>query len=141
MAVLTFCVESTNYASNIQFEVWLDQKCIHSDKITNPITISHKISNNPGCCQLKIVMQGKGATDTVIDKDGNIVADTVVKVTDFMVDANPIDQIVHNQAVYWHNFNSSGPETQESFYGNMGCNGNVILEFTAPVYLWLLEHM
>jgi hypothetical protein len=49
--------------------------------------------------------------------------------------------MITQQATYTHNFNGAGAETQEKFYGEIGCNGIVSLKFSTPIYLWLLEHM
>jgi hypothetical protein len=49
--------------------------------------------------------------------------------------------MVTEQAMYTHNFNSTGPSTQDKFYGELGCNGTVTVKFNTPIYLWLLEHM
>ena len=45
------------------------------------------------------------------------------------------------QAVYTHDFNGTQPEIEDTFFGEMGCNGTVSLRFTTPIYLWLLENM
>jgi hypothetical protein len=52
----------------------------------------------------------------------------------------PIDHTI-DQLVYEHNANGTGPLVQDKFYGEMGCNGTVTLEFSSPTYLWLLEQM
>jgi len=62
-------------------------------------------------------------------------------VTEITFDEIDCTQIVHDHAVYRHNLNGTGPEIDDQFFGDMGCNGTVELKFTTPVYLWLLENM
>jgi hypothetical protein len=67
--------------------------------------------------------------------------DARLKISDIEFDGIELDYMVTQQATYTHNFNGTGPETQENFYGEIGCNGTVSLKFSTPMYLWLLEHM
>jgi hypothetical protein len=62
-------------------------------------------------------------------------------VTEISLDEIDCIQIVQNLAVYRHNLNGNGPEIEDQFFGDLGCNGSVELKFTTPVYLWLLENM
>jgi hypothetical protein len=64
----------------------------------------------------------------------------MLTVTDLEFDEILLGQIFINNAVYTHNCNGTAPETQNTFYGKMGCNGTVELKFTTPVYLWMLEN-
>jgi hypothetical protein len=50
-------------------------------------------------------------------------------------------QIIQDLAVYRHNFNGTGADIPDQFFGDMGCNGTIELKFATPVYLWLLENM
>ena len=65
----------------------------------------------------------------------------MVEVKNFRLDDIDIDQVVREQAVYSHSFNSSGEYTDHKFYNTLGCNGIVKFKFSTPSYLWLLEHM
>jgi hypothetical protein len=61
-------------------------------------------------------------------------------ITDLSFDEILLAQIFVDKATYTHNFNGTGEETQEKFYGELGCNGTISLKFTTPIYLWILEN-
>ena len=84
-------------------------------------------------------MSGKTQQHTVVNDAGEIVKDALLKLTNFSIDE--IDLINLKTFKYNHDFNGTGDKTTESFYGYMGCNGQVIVQFSTPIYLWLLENM
>jgi hypothetical protein len=85
-------------------------------------------------------MANKMTDHTQVDSNGNIVADSRLTVSDLEFDEILLDQLFFDLATYTHSTNGLSPETQNKFYGEMGCNGTVELKFTTPVYLWLLEN-
>jgi hypothetical protein len=90
--------------------------------------------------ELRFVLKNKTAEHTKIDQDGNIVKDSWLTVSDLSFDEIQLGHIGTELAVYTHDFNGTGNQTQEKFYGTLGCNGSVSLKFTTPIYLWLLEN-
>ena len=90
---------------------------------------------------LEIEMMGKLPTDTEIDPQGNILSDKSITVENLAFDEIALGHLVTELATYTHNFNGSQDTIQDQFFGSMGCNGIVKLEFTSPVYLWMLENM
>lgn len=90
---------------------------------------------------LEIILSGKTSDHTKIDDHGNIIEDRVVHISNIAMDEIHLAQIIHEKAVYSHDFNGTAPWQDDKFYGIMGCNGIVRLEFTGPVYMWLLESM
>jgi hypothetical protein len=76
-----------------------------------------------------------------LDDSGNIVSDSTVIVSDFVLEDIDISQIVHDRAVYHHDFNGTADPINDLFFGAMGCNGTIVLKFTTPIYVWLLEVM
>ena len=90
---------------------------------------------------LEFVLSGKTIEHTKITDQGEITSDVRVRIQDIAFDDIEIDQIVSELAEYHHDFNGTQPATVDRFYGEMGCNGTVRLEFTTPIYLWLLENM
>ena len=90
---------------------------------------------------LEIEMMGKLPTDTEIDPQGNILSDKSIIVENLAFDELALGHLVTELAAYTHNFNGSQDTIEDQFYGSMGCNGIVRIEFTSPVYLWMLENM
>jgi hypothetical protein len=86
-------------------------------------------------------MKNKTLDDTVVDDTGNILKDARLVVSNLSFEDIELNQLVFQRAVYTHNFNGTQDTIKDEFYGEMGCNGTVDIEFTTPIYLWLLEHM
>ena len=84
-------------------------------------------------------MSGKTQEHTVVDDAGEIVKDAFLKLTNFSIDEIGLDNI--KTFKYEHDFNGTGKKTTDPFYGDMGCNGQIIVQFSTPIYLWLLENM
>jgi hypothetical protein len=90
---------------------------------------------------LEFILSGKIPEHTRITDQGEITSDVTIQIRDISFDDIAIDQIFSELAEYHHNFNGSQPAIVDRFYGEIGCNGTVRLEFTTPIYLWLLENM
>jgi hypothetical protein len=90
---------------------------------------------------LEFVLSGKTSEHTRITEQGEIVSDVTVQIKDIAFDDIVIDQMVSELAEYHHDFNGTQSAVVDRFFGIMGCNGTVRLEFTTPIYLWLLENM
>ena len=114
----------------------------YSSHINDPVDFEYQINDdNEAEHVLEFVMTSKTAEFTQIDELGNIVNDALLSVKTIEFDGIDIFQTFSDLSVYSHNFNGTQPETQEKFYGNIGCNGRVAFKFTTPFYLWLLENM
>lgn len=140
---LKFNIMPSNPGAALGVEVWLDQQCIvNQDQLTETYSVDHDFDDTVEQSHvLKIVIKNKTAQHTCIDAAGAIVSDSTLEIKNFIIDEIDIDQLVREQATYCHNFNGTGAQTTEHFYNTVGCNGTVILEFSTPVYLWLLENM
>ena len=90
---------------------------------------------------LEFVLSGKIPEHTQITEQDEIISDVLIKIQNIAFDGIEIDQIFSELAEYHHDFNGSQPAIVGRFYGEMGCNGTVRMEFTTPIYLWLLENM
>ena len=90
---------------------------------------------------LEFVLSGKTIDHTQITETGEITSDITVRLQDISFDDIAIDQLFYQLAQYHHDFNGTQPAMVDRFFGEMGCNGTVRLEFTTPIYLWLLENM
>jgi len=65
----------------------------------------------------------------------------VINVNNIKIDGIDITQIVYQLSQYIHDTNGKNTMAVHQFYGDLGCNGKVELNFTAPVYLWMLENI
>ncbi len=86
-------------------------------------------------------MYGKLPEHTKINDAGEITQDALLSVANIQVDGIDISQISANLIEYHHDFNGGQDAIVDRFYGTMGCNGQLKLRFTTPIYLWLLENM
>lgn len=136
------CIGTTDASAELGAEVWVDQTLvIDVPHVTEDIDFSQVIDDDGlGHC-LKIVLKNKLQSHTKIDEQGNIIQDARLIVKNISFDEIQLEQVFVDQAVYTHNFNGTQAEVQEKFYGEMGCNGTVTLQFDAPVYIWLLENI
>jgi hypothetical protein len=122
-------------------EIWLDdQQIFNQEWIKEPVEFCHEMPDTDAEHELRFVLKNKTAEHTKIDQDGNIVKDSWLTVSDLSFDEIQLGHIGTELAIYTHDFNGTGNQTQEKFYGTLGCNGSVSLKFTTPIYLWLLEN-
>jgi len=77
----------------------------------------------------------------VIDDQGNIIKDVVVEIVDISFDDVELGQIFYDKTFYYHDLNGTKDPVEDRFFGTMGCNGKVRLDFSSPVFIWLLENM
>jgi len=86
-------------------------------------------------------MSGKRPEHTQLDAQGEIVQDRLILISDIAFDDIMLAHVVSERAEYQHDHNGTTRITANKFFGAMGCNGQVTLRFTTPIYLWLLENM
>jgi hypothetical protein len=139
--IISCKVGTSDPGSALGFEAWIDgYKFFDSEHVQDTQQISMEISDHNAEHELKFVLKNKTLDHTKIDEHGVIVSDARLTISDLTFDEILLAQIFADRATYTHNFNGNGQETQEKFYGEMGCNGTVSLKFTTPMYLWLLEN-
>ena len=139
---LACTISSTNPTSAVGLEIWIDDTQIYNtEHVSEPTNFVHEFADTDGEHQLRFVMKNKTQYHTITDNSGNILSDCRICISDVSFDEIKLGHIFIEQAVYEHNFNGTADTVQDTFYGEMGCNGTVTLAFTTPVYLWLLENM
>jgi hypothetical protein len=107
----------------------------------DPVIIKHEFDDSDIEYTLCIELSGKTTDHTKVDENGNIIKDVLVRVSDVKLEDIDVSQIMFQKAEYHHSFNGTQNKIVDSFHGIMGCNGQVIFKFQAPVYLWLLDNM
>ena len=141
-ASVAFDISPSDPACPLGVEVWIDQQRIFNcNHLTATETVQFDVEDDDSKHELRVVLKNKLPAHTKIDAEGNIEQDAVIMVGRFEFEDIDVNQVVQEQAVYDHDFNGSAPAVQDRFYGSMGCNGTLILKFSTPIYLWLLEHM
>ena len=139
---VSLTIDTTNPEIPLGVEVWLDQfKILDHTPVTEAILVKHDLPDVDGPHELRVILKNKQPAHTVIDSDGRILSDATLVVRDVMFDQVALGQILTDQAVYTHDYNGQQAQTQQKFYGEMGCNGVMSLRFASPVYVWLLENM
>jgi hypothetical protein len=124
------------------FEVLLDGVSrFKTDHVTGPCQVTFDINDDEATHKLQFVMTGKTEEHTVINEHGEITSDSLLKISNILIDDIVLDQFLNKLVEYNHDFNGSKDTTTDKFYGVMGCNGTAKFEFTTPFYLWLLENM
>jgi len=135
-------IGTTDASASLGFEAWVDDhKFFDTDHVTESQIISVDVDDSEGQHELRFVLKNKNQSHTRIDSDGNILSDSFITVKDVTFDDIKIGHTLTKLAEYRHNFNGTGTETTEKFFGSLGCNGTVSLRFTTPLYMWWLEHM
>jgi hypothetical protein len=141
-AGISFSISPSDATCPLGVEVWIDQQQIFNcDHLASTETVQFGVEDDDGEHELRVLLKNKLPEHTKIDTSNKIVQDAVIKVEHFMFDRVVVDYAVHEQSIYYHNYNSSEEITQHQFFGIMGCNGTLSLKFTTPIYLWLLENM
>lgn len=137
---IRFCVDTTDPEKKLSFRAWLNGREMHLIpwvRKSTPVEIL--IEDNEQNHVLELELYNKLPEHTKINDQGEVISDVCLKISDFTMDEialNPWDL-----GLYHHNKNNTAEPVTEKFYGVMGCNGRVRVEFTTPIYLWLLEHM
>lgn len=142
MEMCKLSLEVSTPGGNIGLQIRLNNQIIFdSCDALNKQVIEYKFEDLESAHVLEIEMMGKLPTDTEIDQQGNILSDKSITIENLAFDEIMLGQLITELAVYTHNFNGSQDTIDDQFYGSMGCNGIVKLEFTSPVYIWMLENM
>lgn len=135
-------IDTTNADSRLGMEIWLDQEKIYEQNHVTKLTkFEYDINDDDSEHVLRFVMKGKMPEHTKIDESANIVSDSRLSITEVKFDHIVLGHMFSELAVYSHDFNGTASEVQEKFYGEMGCNGTVSLQFSTPIYFWLLENL
>lgn len=127
--------------SDILFEVYLnDNKIFESTALEKAQIVTCDVDDTPADHSLKLVMSGKNRRHTQIDSAGEIVSDVYFQINRLEFEELDMHEIFClGKPCYSHSFNSSNPEFVDEFYGQLGCNGTVSIDFSTPIYLWLLD--
>lgn len=136
-------ISTTDKLAGLGLEILLDgQQIFNLDSVDSTQEFVYELDEEDDAeHELCFVMKNKTVEHTKLDETGSIIKDASLIISNLSFDEIVLGRILTEKAVYSHNFNRSGPETQHKFYEEIGCNGTVSLKFSTPIYLWLLENM
>jgi hypothetical protein len=133
-----YCATGLGLNLSVMFD---GNKIYHQPVLLDFQTFSYSFEDDGLDHSFEIHLLGKTPEHTVINDYGDIVSDVLLKIKDVQIDGTELEHIFTNKSTYTHDFNGTGSVTVEKFYGTMGCNGVLKLNFSTPIYLWLLENM
>ncbi len=85
--------------------------------------------------KFNIVVNGKGANDTLVDADGNITADMYIKLNRVLVDGIPCSTNYVHELI---NYTADGRAVQTNYWG---FNGTISLDFShRNAVFWAMSH-
>jgi len=146
-AIISLNLDTTDPEAKLGFEFWVDDTLVHDiEHVTGPQRLEHHLeegaSDEQAQHQLRLVLKNKTWDHTQVDEAGNIIKDARLEISDVRFDDIELGQVFIDLAKYYHQNNiEDGEKIVDNFYKDMGCNGCVVLEFSTPIYLWLLESM
>jgi hypothetical protein len=139
---LTMNVINLSDHTDLGLEIWHDQIVLFDGY---PIPGTNKLILNIECQDgvhaLRFCLKGKTAAHTKIDAHSKILEDAVIRVENICLDEIDINNMVHEHAVYTHDTNGTTCTKHDKFFGTLGCNGEVRLNFSVPFYQWLIDNM
>ena len=128
----------------IQLDVEVNQTKISTIGFSTELQqVSYELPDDPKEHELKITMFGKKSWHTAINQNGELVRDVICNLS--YIRFNQIDVTdtfcAGKQECYLHKFNNKKKEDAiDTFWGLIGCNGIITLNFSTPIFIWLLEH-
>ena len=136
------CTVSTNLKERpIALTIKLNDHEVFTSTIVDDQDISIPVTGE-GQQQLKFIVSGKTDDCTIRNDDGDIVDSTTLKLSNLSFDGFDLNKMLLKSPLpYTHNFNGNGNEVTEDFFDIAGCNGEIVLNFSTPIYNWLLENM
>lgn len=91
---------------------------------------------------LIVDLSGKTCKHTIINQDGDIKADSYVLIEKISLDDIDISEVVlQGRQCYHHDANGLSAPFIDEFWGYMGCNGQVKIDFTCPIGIWWMQQL
>lgn len=137
-----------------KFQVLLNGELIESGVVTEKeengeekiISFSKKL--NEGEHKLQIRLLNKQNHHTKIDENGNIIADQLLNIKQIEIDEIELDYLFYQLGKYHKQMNPIDAieplyeaEPLVDSYKNLGYNGQWLLNFSVPTYMWFLENL
>lgn len=117
--------------------VYIDNNLIFDAPVKEPTVVKWSGILDEGNHRLIVELYNKDVHQTVVE-NGKIIKDQILNIDNISFDEINIGFLKHTLSKYYPNTNTENPLTM---CVNLGWNGRWELEFTTPVYIWLLENI
>lgn len=122
-------------------KIYLNDDLVFDDKITKTIDVKWAGNLIEGKHKLTVELLDKDKYQTVIEND-KIVKDQLLNIDSISFDEIDIGYLKHSLSKYYpdQSQHKSAPLLVNDCV-NLGWNGRWEIEFTTPIYIWLLENI
>lgn len=106
---------------------------------------------NEGLCSLIVEFKNKSISDTILDANGNIIEDLLLNIDSIEVDEIDLGTLLWTASEYNPKYpahykikmQAEGKDLSKPMKNcvNLGWNGQWVLPFSSPFYIWLLENL
>lgn len=138
----TLTVEYSATNADIFLDIFLNNNLVTSNtfiKGTHQYTIEFADTDEHAEQCVTVNMRGKTEQHTLV-KNNEIVSDVYAMIKSISIDEIDVtDLYAQGKPCYYHvgsNNNQNGPIIVDEFYGFIGVNGDVKIEFTTPMWKW-----
>lgn len=139
---IKFDVVNTGSSSDLGIEIWIDKNKLLDQCVPHGVTaFEHSIDEDEADHQLKLILKNKTQEHTKVDEQDNIISDEHLQIENVEFDDMNIEYLYFEKCIYTHDLNGTQPKREDTFFGYLGCNGEVVFNFSTPFYIWLLENM
>lgn len=124
-------------------KVYIDDTLIFDGEVKKPEEIKWTGELSESAHKLIIELYGKDKYQTVLE-DNKIVKDQILNIDTVMFDEIDIGYLKHTHSNYYPNkeiYPHESIPVKITDCVNLGWNGRWELEFTSPIYIWLLENI
>lgn len=143
MIKLAIELVGTAETPDLQAEIFLDNTLLAKYTCSLvPFCLEATVLDQPASHVLRVVMSGKTHQHTVVEADGSVSSDSSILISRLeFEDIDMMPVFCQGLTCYQHNHNDPNrPVELDEFYGYIGCNGVVDIEFDTPIYLWFNKH-
>jgi hypothetical protein len=141
--LISLTISPSQICQDITIDVSLNGHVLSTTTCGQEWVFEHELAENDISQDhvLSVSMSGKNETHTVVGPDNDILSDCTVQITNINFDGIDVTDIyAQGRVCYTHDFNGTQPQIHDEFYGILGCNGTVNIEFYTPIHIWLLEN-
>lgn len=137
-------LSGTHWNKYPEFSVWFDDEKLVQDYIRfDTHTVKCERDVEEGTHELKIRLENKTNSDTVLSENGEIEKDMLLNVDDIIIDDISLGNLLWTAEYHLdepHEYQGK-TITQLDNCVNLGWNGTYVLKFSSPFYIWLLEKL